>query len=311
VGEPAPTDFSGAMRNGNVFTMFKCVNPDICTWMLSESEKKREESRMRTKAKPMPFDPCSKYPDCQSCVAAQNFCGWCSVDVLYNGTSPGTQCAGLNNSQVPGFLCTGVFSTVSCPSPPTPGNSKAPTKHKPTTIPPLRPNAPHINSPPPTKSNDWICNPNTTQCVQNATASGGMPFEDCNRTCVIIPDVPIILRGKRFRGLEIEKGYYKGEYTAKFSSTTVTFADPKGTSFTAVVSQTGQYLVMNLPNGQKIFSLWQYAIGTVTDYLSWAWGVPGGAPPASFDSAMNTQGENSFVFDTCSALVGSACSFSK
>jgi len=297
------------MRTGIVFTMFKCVNPNICSWVLSDIEKKRDEEKHVSKSKLKGVsDPCSKYPDCQSCIAALDYCGWCTVDVLYNGTVPGTQCAGLNQSKIPGFICGGIFSTVSCPNPPTRGNPKAPKK-PPTTIPPLKPSAPHVK-PPPTKAVDlWTCNPNTTQCVQNATGSGGMPFDQCNQTCMIIPDVPIILRGKRFRGLEIEKGYYKGEYTAKFTSTSVTFADPKGTTFTAIVSQTGQYLVMNLQNAQKIFTLWQYSPGSVVDYLSWAWGAPGGSPPNSFDSAMGTTGQNSFVFDTCSPLAGSSCSF--
>jgi len=228
---------------------------------------------------------------------------------LYNATTPGTQCAGLNQTKVPGFLCAGIFSTVSCPTDSPVPNSKAPTKHAPTPLPSLRPSSPQVKPPPTNTPNLWMCNPNTTQCVQNSTGSGGMPFDQCNTTCNVIPDVPIVLRGKKFRGLEIEKGYFKGEYTAKFSTTTVTFTDPKGTSFTAIVSQTGQFMVMNLPNAKKIFSIWQLATGDVVDFLSWAWGAPGGEAPSSFDSAMTTSGQVSYVMDACSPLAGTSCNF--
>jgi hypothetical protein len=36
----------------------------------------------------------------------------------------------------------------------------------------------------------------------------------------------------------------------------------------AVVSQTGQYMVLNLANGDKIYTLWQIGEDAVVDFLS-------------------------------------------
>jgi len=307
-GGPAPDTFDDAMVSGSVFTFFKCLNPGICQWVLSNAEAKRDQTAVSHKRSGHEDDPCSKYPDCQSCIAALDYCGWCSVNVLYNATTPGTQCAGLNRTKIPGFLCAGTFSTVDCPTPPTPV-SKAPSQKPPAPLPSIRPSAPQVKPPPTQPPILWTCNPQTTTCYQNATGSGGMPFDQCNLTCNIIPNVPIVLRNRTFRGLDIEKGYLKGEYTAKFSPTSVIFTDPAFVSLTAIVSQTGQYMILNLQNGQKIFTLWQLASGSVVDFLSWSWGAPGGAAPTSFDSSMTTPGQKSFVFDACSPLSGRSCNF--
>jgi len=107
-------------------------------------------------------DPCSPMPDCQTCIESLNYCGWCSVKVLYNATTPGTQCAGLNQTKIPGFICQGTFSTVDCPNSNPP--SAAPTTAPPTTIPPLRPTSP-VKPPPPTVPPVlYVCNPNTSTC---------------------------------------------------------------------------------------------------------------------------------------------------
>jgi hypothetical protein len=37
-------------------------------------------------------------------VRALDYCGWCSVPVLYNGTIKGTNCAGLNKTLNPGSM---------------------------------------------------------------------------------------------------------------------------------------------------------------------------------------------------------------
>jgi len=303
LGSPAPEEFRDAMNAGFVFTMFKCVNPNNCQWVVKQARTKREREEKNSFT-----DPCSKYPDCATCIAALDYCGWCTVDVLYNGTVKGTQCAGVNKSKISGFICQGEFSTVTCPTNP-PSGGKPPTKMPPTKIPPLKPNGPMVPPPPTSKVVLYTCDPATTTCVQNSTGSGGMPFDQCNLTCAIIPDVPIVLRGRKFRGLQIQKGYIIGEWTCKFTDQTVTFTDPKGTTNTAVVSQTGQFMVLNLPNNKKIFTLWQLGQGSVTDYLSWAWGAPGGVQPSSFDSTQNTPGQTGYVYDACSPLVGSSCNF--
>jgi len=213
----------------------------------------------------------------------------------------------VDQSKIPGFLCQGTFSTVDCPNsiPPT----AQPTTAPPTTIPPLRPTSP-VNPPPPTKPPQlYICNPNTTVCELTNSSSGGMPLDQCNLTCNIIPDVPVILRGRKFRGLEIQNGYVVGEFTVKFSTTDATITTPKGVTLQAIVSQTGQYMVLNLAsNGGRIFTIWQVSQDAVVDFLSWSWGNLNGPAPESFDASMVTTGQTSYVFDGCSSL-STVCNF--
>jgi len=304
---PVPESFDDGLSKGTVFTFFKCINSQICQWILQSERAKRKEateSRLRSRAVD---DPCSKYPDCETCVKAKDYCGWCSVDVLYNATVPGTQCAGLNQSKIPGFLCEGTFSTIDCPTRPPNPKTKAPTRHPPVPIPPLKPSAPHVKPPPTNEVTSYICNPSNQTCTPGP---GGMPLYQCNLSCNVIPDVPVVLRGRKFRGLEINQGYEQGEWTCKFTTTTATITDPKGIVLTAIVSQTGEYLVLNLDNGKKVFTLWQLGQGSVIDFLSWAWGDSGGNPPASFDASMTTAGETSYVFDACSSL-SQVCNFGK
>jgi hypothetical protein len=264
-------------------------------------------------------DPCSAYPDCNSCISATDFCGWCSIPVLYSSGNkkcavPGKNCVGLNSTKIGATFCCGLpgsgvtFSTIDCPTdqPPTqpPTNTKAPV-----TIPPLRPTAP-VKPPPPTIPPVlYDCSPSNQTCVLS-TGPNGMPLEQCNNTCNTIPDVPIILRGRKFRGLQIQNGYIVGEFTVKFSATSATFANPQNIGWTALVSQTGPYLVLNMANGLKTFTLWQMQTDSVVDFLSWSWGKEGGSPPTSFDSSMTTSGQQSFVFDGCSSL-STVCNFGK
>jgi hypothetical protein len=136
-----------------------------------------------------------------------------------------------------------------------------------------------------------------------------MPLDQCNLTCNIIPDVPVILRGRKFRGLQIQNGYIFGEYTVNFSTTTATLTSPSGVQLTAIVSQTGQFMVLNIAsNGGRIFTIWQVSQDAVVDFLSWSWGALNGPAPASFDNSMVTTGQLSYVFDGCSSL-STVCNF--
>lgn len=67
-------------------------------------------------------DPCMPHYDCPSCIAAGSQCGWCSVNVTYVSGQEGTQCAGVDPSNLP-FECPGSYSTDACletPAPPNP-----------------------------------------------------------------------------------------------------------------------------------------------------------------------------------------------
>jgi len=113
------------------------------------------------------------------------------------------------------------------------------------------------------------------------------------------PIVPIQLQGKFFRGLQINKGYVKGEWTANFTKTDVTVTDPAGKVSMGPVSLVQNYLVVHFTNGVVISSLWQFEGGIETDFFSWAWSAPGGDAPASFDAAMTGAGMTEYEFVTC------------
>jgi hypothetical protein len=123
------------------------------------------------------------------------------------------------------------------------------------------------------------------------------------------PIVPIQLQGKFFRGLQINKGYVKGEWTANFTKTSVTVTDPAGKIEIGLVSTVQTYLVVHFKSG-IISSVWQYEGGIETDFFSWAWSAPGGTPPKNFNDAMTTHGMTEYEFVTC--VPGkTACHFHK
>ena len=85
---------------------------------------------------------------------------------------------------------------------------------------------------------------------------------------------PIVAWSTRFAhapslaGLEISKGYIKGEWRAKFTNTSVTISSPSGKVVKAQVSTVGQYMVLNGGDIGKVSTLWQVAGGVVTEFLS-------------------------------------------
>jgi len=115
----------------------------------------------------------------------------------------------------------------------------------------------------------------------------------------LTPVVPPLLQNKEFRGLDIEMNYEKGEWTAHFTNTSVTLTQPSGTKMTGKVTSTANFLTVFWSDGTVIQTLWQLQGGPATDYLSWAWGAPGGSAPANFDEAMSTKGEREFWFTSC------------
>jgi len=116
-----------------------------------------------------------------------------------------------------------------------------------------------------------------------------------------------------WRGLQINKGYIVGEWRAVFGKTNVTVTRPDGEKFTGDVSSVSQYLVITPKDGplkgKKIQSLWQTTFGPVTKLLTWAWGVPGGSPPKTYESAMVEASNAEFVFASCINQDTRTCNF--
>jgi len=124
-----------------------------------------------------------------------------------------------------------------------------------------------------------------------------------------VPIVPIELQDRFFRGLQINKGYNKGEWDANFTKTSVTIIQPSGTRMTGQVSSVGPFIVITWPDGKKISSLWQLANGPVVDFLAWAWSAPNGAAPLSFDQAMTGPGMTEYEMVACPKSGAAFCKF--
>jgi len=323
-----PDSWTTAMASGNTFHFGKCLNSIICQWIgITEPRRQsllaetlpesvashyQEEPQLTHHHQEEPqvihrhshhrekrfHDPCSAYLDCKTCIEALDYCGWCSDPVLYNGTIPGANCAGLNKTVNPGLICPGAyFSTVDCKNQPTPPPTDD-ESHAPTAQP-----APHYVGP------LFVCKPDTQQCVpvNPNNASGGMPMEFCKLVCTIIPYTPPILVNRVWRGYQINKGYERGEWRAVFTERDATITDHRGVAIKAKVGTTAQFLILDLQSGQRLYTWWQLARASPIDYFSWAWGAPNQLPPRSFDEAMTKPGEREFQFMACPCYTDTSC----
>jgi len=301
-GQPPPSSFDTGLTSGKTFVFAKCINPNNCQFHIFQAlaqlkvqqqkwaEKKQNADRMPTPRDPV-NDPCSIYPDCHTCIKAPQFCGWCSVDVLYNGTIPGKNCAGLNTTITPRFNCSGTFSTIDCTFSTTGGTTGISTGH--TTGKP---------------GEMYFCDPINATCEMSP--NGTLPGDVCKAQCTVNP-IPPILQNRYFRGLQIDTSYKPGEWRAHFTTNAVTIVSPSGTVIQGNVTTISDYLTIATANG-KYQTLWQLQPGPAVDNFSWAWGALNGLPPNSFDEAMTKQGESEYWFVTChEGAPTSVCDFSQ
>jgi hypothetical protein len=288
--------------NGATFVFARCITEEHCKWHLFQALSKlkvNQEKWISKKLSPIRTydpvnDPCSKYPDCHSCISAPEFCGWCSVPVLYNSTIPGKNCAGLNTTITPRINCTGTFSTVDC-SHATTGSTGSTGSTGQTTGSPAK---------------KYLCDPVTNTCKQSD--NGTLPVDVCTAQCIVTPIVPIILQDKYFRGLEIDLKYQMGEWRAHFTKTSVTVVYPDGTVIMGNVTTTAQYLTIRLPGNVLYQTIWQLQPGAAVNNLSWAWGARNGPPPTSFDDAMSAAGQTEYWYVSChDGADPNTCDFSK
>jgi len=294
-GQPPPTSFDTGLSNGQTFVFAKCINPANCQWHLFQALaqlKNKQDQWMTKREKDIKNnfdpvnDPCSKYPDCHTCIKAPEQCGWCSVPVFYNGTIPGKNCAGLNTTITPRINCTGSFSTKDC-SNVTTGQTTGQT----------------------TGSNQmYYCDPINATCRMQS--NGTLPPDVCQAQCKVNP-IPPIIQNTYWRGLEIDTAYKQGEWRAHFTTNSVTVVSPDGTVIQGNVSTTSDYLTISTPAG-AYQTLWQFQPGPAVDNFSWAWGPLGGQPPVSFDQAMTQPGQKEFWLVTChNGAPTTVCDFSK
>jgi len=118
-----------------------------------------------------------------------------------------------------------------------------------------------------------------------------------------------------WRGLQINKGYIVGEWKAVFTLDNVTITRPDGDKFVGKVTSVSNYITI-IPTsgpflGKNIQTLWQITFGPATKLLTWAWGVPGGSAPSSYDSAMTETNNAEFVFASCLQGKEGVCNFDR
>jgi len=303
VGGGVPDSFDDGLSNDNVFVFAKCLTATNCAWhmfqALTQVKAKQQKWLQKFSLEQEPVnDPCSKYPDCHSCITAPEWCGWCSVPILYNNSIPGKNCAGLNVTVTPRINCTGTFSTQDCSFVTTGSTSTGTTSTGQTT-----------GGPPADKK--FYCDPlQNNTCVQSA--NGTLPKDVCDAQCTLTPIVPPVLQNKYFRGLEIDTHYLQGEWRAHFTTTDVTVVSPDGKTIQGTVTTTAEYLTITASDGTKVQSLWQTQPGPAVNNLVWGWGAPNAAPPASFDSAMTTSQQSVYWFVSChDGSDPNVCDFSK
>jgi hypothetical protein len=300
----APLDFDTAMRGDDVFVLVKCLNAATCKFNIKELLA-RVNLIQQQKRLVQQNDPCMKYGDCQTCVDARFYCGWCSVNVVYNGSIPGRNCAGVNKSVTGGltFNCTGSFSINDCTQTTTGAStaaSSAGTSGEGTgsgTGTGTGSSSTASTASSTTGTPDlYTCNSKDQKCYKTPT---GQPSDVCTAQCQMTPIVPPILQNKYFRGLSIELNYLKGEWIAAFSNSSVTVTSPTGQQMTGKVGSTAQFLSVHWADGTVIQTIWQSQGGPATDFFTWAWGKVNGVAPASFDEAMVTDGQQEFFFVSC------------
>jgi len=98
-----------------------------------------------------------------------------------------------------------------------------------------------------------------------------------------------------------------------FTNTNVTINRPDGEKIVANVITVSSFLVLdplsgNL-KGKKIQSMFQTQIAPVSKLMTWAWGVPGGNGPKSYQSAMVEENNAEFVFASCNNQAKNICNF--
>jgi len=296
-GQPPPTSFDAGLTSGKSFVFAKCLNPNTCRFRLFQAlaQLRLQQSKWIHERRQAPVnDPCSVYPDCQRCITAPEYsCGWCSVNVVYNGSIEGKNCAGLNTTITPRFNCSGTFSTENCNAPNTTGVATGVATGETTGNPSLK----------------YACNPNNATCTQNP--NGTFPdFGVCTQQCTVNP-IPPFLQNKYWRGLEVGLTYRPGEWRAHISTNNLNFVTPDGNVMQANVTVVGQYISVRVAGG-SYQTIWQYQPGPAVDNLSWAWGALNGPPPRDFDEAMVTQGMSEFWFVTChDGAPATVCDFSE
>lgn len=304
IGGPCPPSVREAMidKTAGVIWASQCLTPS-CKFHLSNAVQFGMSRRFKlsANAKSEGTDYCSSFgQNCSYCLS-HKYCGWCSQNVQYEDGTTGTRCAGFNpDTTKQPFVCMGQYSTEMC----LPGYVCNNDAHQ------CVPTDPGNGMPlkdclascqPPAKK--FRCNNSTGSCDEDPN---GGDLGLCQAYCGVTPtnSTPTILVGL-WRGLEIRNGYVVGEFDMKFDTNSVTLynAQTNAVVFTATVQQQGPILLLTLTSGpdsgKKMNVLYQFVQDDLLSMATFAFGVPNGLIPATFDESMHTPPETEHVMSKC------------
>jgi len=326
-GGSEPTSIKDSMTAGNgvaVYAFASCQTPE-CVFTLppmARGRHNRARRHMVRESSEDVTDICAKYSaNCSYCLSHE-FCGWCSVDVVYKDGASGTQCAGFNapNGSGPAFKCNGRYSTFNCTEgydcdhttlqckPTAPGNGF-----------PLHECEQYCHAtPPPTPPQKMaLCNLTTKQCLpcpDNAThCPGSLPLAACEAECSHHKKGPHAVIIGVWRGIYIQNGYDRIEVDVVFDNLTATFVQAGKAPMKCDVDSLGSDLmIFTITEGKYVG--WKFTAvyqtqsqpGGFYETMTMAAGKLDGSAPSSYDEAMQTPGDEVYNLNKC---LGDPCNF--
>jgi hypothetical protein len=324
-GGAMPTSIKDAMTAGNGVTVyaFSQCNTPVCVFTLPAMARNRmrKPRHMHRESIATP-DDCAPYSaNCSYCLS-RPFCGWCSVDVVYEDGTQGKQCAGFNtpNGSGPAWKCNGRYSTFNCSE----GYECNHNTNQCDAAPPGNGMPLDIckqfchATPPPTPSQPMaLCNLTTMQChpcPDNATnCPGSLPKDACEAQCSHHKHGPPSALIGIWRGIYIQNGYKRVEVDVVFDNESATFVQAGEEPVKCNVTTLGSdVFIFKIMTGQ--YKTWTFAgmfqeAGQPEDLyetMTLAAGKLGQSAPTSFDGAMSTEGDEVYVLQKCS---GAPCVF--
>jgi len=154
----------------------------------------------------------------------------------------------------------------------------------------------------------YTCNTTTKQCVKcNMThCPGEMPLGQCEAACTNPKPGPHGNLIGVWRGVRIQELYAVGEVEAVFDNTSATFYADGVLQYKANITSLGaDLMILDILTGQwagwKISAIYQSGtqFNSLYEFITFAKGIPGQAPPSDYKEAMYTPPMEEYVYAKC------------
>jgi hypothetical protein len=321
-GDAAPASIKSAWttEGQKVYALAACLSAD-CLFTLPSGSGGGNQGVMGRLMSNLPSfnDHCSQYSqNCAECVA-NAYCGWCSVNVTYQGGVEGTQCAGFNgvHSHSTPFVCPGHYDTEKCNV----GYKCDETNYQCVEVAKGNGHPKEVceilckPTPPPTPMPAmYQCNTTTKTChkCMNSSCPGGLPEGPCMAACVHPKHGPHAALIGNWRGIYIELDYSHIEVEFVFTNVSLTVYHNKHFQYEANVTSYGAdamklHIIKGKNMGYTFGASYQYeSQDSEYEMMTYARGIFGQSFPQSFNDAMKTGGMEVLVLAKCE---GAPCKF--